>query len=482
LELAFLKEGHQFIIMSASTSEQKGTAGLLKGIHNWLAQQIDDQKPKGTIASLDGVRAIACIIVVLYHSTSLIYWRWDIDHKPLLAALNYIGARGVTLFFVLSGFLLFLPYAKAFLSGKNWPQARTFYMRRILRIVPGYYFALFAIILLKNSSYLQPHNWKTLFSFLTFFMTHPQSDRVNGVYWTLAVEFQYYMLLPLIALGIYGLTRLVHPKRRLWVVIGSLFVMITWGLATRSWGDALFASPDGQTQLASSRILRYTAFLIYGDHGKFFEDFGIGMLLALLYVVATNPLRGDIYRRVLSRLSPWLWWGGIVLFAFAAWRNASNLPTWPATFGIFDAYPGWAVEFTFALGCACCMLAILFNGTGLLNRFFIWTPLRWIGLISFSLYLWHDPIIVALEANLAPSLFQHFHGLMTVGIFAVVECILILAVSFTLYVLVEKPGMRLSERLRNKNRESRERQDTARLVNTLPQKEEPEVEKTAIPT
>jgi peptidoglycan/LPS O-acetylase OafA/YrhL len=205
------------------------------------------------------------------------------------------------------------------------------------------------------------------------------------------------------------------------------------------------------------------------------------MLLVVLYVVVSNSLRGDIYRRVLLRLSPWSWWVGIAILIFAAWRNGSNLPYWPAAFRIFDTYPGWAIEFTLALGYACCILAILFNGTGPLNRFFTWTPLRWVGLISFSLYLWHEPIITALEANVAPSLFQHFHDVMTVVIFAVIECIMVLTVSFTLYVLVEKPGMRLSERWRNKNRESHEQQDTARLVNTPTQDEDPNLEKRELP-
>jgi peptidoglycan/LPS O-acetylase OafA/YrhL len=464
--------------MSLAADEQKRTSGVFKKIGSWLAHHVGDEKPKGTIASLDGVRAIACIIVVIYHSTSLIYWRWDIDHKPLLAAINFIGTKGVTLFFVLSGFLLFLPYAKALLFEKSWPKARTFYMRRILRIIPGYYFALFAIILLGKPSYLQPHNWKTLFAFLGFFMTHAQSDQINGVYWTLAVEFQYYMLLPLIALGIYGLTRLVRPKLRLLVVIGSLFTMIAWGLGTRIWADSSFAGPDPQGQL-THRLLNLFIFLIYGDQSKYFEDFAVGMLLVVLYVIVTNSFRGDVYRSILLRLSPWFWRVGLIILVFAAWRNASYLPYWPATYKIFDAYPDWAIELAFALGCGFCILAILFNGNGLLNRFFTWTPLRWVGLISFSLYLWHEPLIAALEANLAPSLFQHFHAIPTVVIFSVIECILVLTISFTLYVLVEKPGMRLSEKLRGKNRESREQQNVARLLNTLSQNDNLDVENVA---
>src|SRR5712692_4354616 len=75
---------------------------------------------KNNIAVLDGVRAIACLIVMSYH-ISLIgadtqLWDPFSPSHPLFASVVYAGAMGVTLFFVLSGFLLFMPYAKALLS------------------------------------------------------------------------------------------------------------------------------------------------------------------------------------------------------------------------------------------------------------------------------------------------------------------------------------------------------------------------------
>src|SRR6266849_5310957 len=99
---------------------------------------------KNNIAVLDGVRAIACLIVMSYH-ISLIgadthLWDPFSPSYPLFGSVIYAGAMGVTLFFVLSGFLLFMPYAKALLSIKaNWPSAGSFYLRRAFRIIPAYY-------------------------------------------------------------------------------------------------------------------------------------------------------------------------------------------------------------------------------------------------------------------------------------------------------------------------------------------------------
>src|SRR5215475_53636 len=84
---------------------------------HWI-QSIFRVQGKGnnsTIVALDGVRAIAAMMVVTLHLNEFAGLPWNIDHDPLATSLAVFGRTGVDLFFVLSGFLLFLPYARALL-------------------------------------------------------------------------------------------------------------------------------------------------------------------------------------------------------------------------------------------------------------------------------------------------------------------------------------------------------------------------------
>src|SRR5690349_20215062 len=124
-----------------------------------------------TILALDGVRVFATIAVITFHINSLVANNlWDKPSNPLSSAFETFGGSGVTLFFVLSGFLLFMPYANALLFQEHWPSTRRFYLRRVLRILPGYYVALALMILLFQRQYLQPDHWRDLLLFFTFFM------------------------------------------------------------------------------------------------------------------------------------------------------------------------------------------------------------------------------------------------------------------------------------------------------------------------
>src|SRR5260370_28916676 len=90
---------------------------------------------------------------------------------PLVTAVAFAGDTGVTLFFVLSGFLLFLPYAKALLfEDTRWPSTRQFYLLRVLRIIPAYYVSLCLIVLIFPPAYLHLLHRKQWFFFFTLFM------------------------------------------------------------------------------------------------------------------------------------------------------------------------------------------------------------------------------------------------------------------------------------------------------------------------
>ncbi len=438
---------------------------------SWLATQLEENKPKGAIASLDGVRAVACLMVIAFHIDLITYnaHLWTMSGQPLTSAILLAGDAGVTLFFVLSGFLLFLPYAKALLFEQSWPGARLFYLRRALRVMPGYYFSLVLLVLLSQPQYLQPQHWNDTLLFVLFQMDASRSTfrQINGPYWSLAIEFQFYLLLPLIALGMYAVTRLLtrwmSAEKRFWVVAACLLGVIGWGLLSRSLGEYLMEHPQ-TTFLVPRGTLNVILFFTYGTIGKYLEDFAVGMLASLIYVFVTGPSRAINAPRM-RRLSPWLWGCGILLLLFMTMQDYSLSYDyfWPGVPG-FVQLPDWTREIGFSLGFGCCILAVLFDGAAL-RRFFEWTPLRWIGLISYSLYIWHLPLLLVFINNVGPSL-SGLPPFLIYSLYWVWVAVIIIPFSCALYLLIEKPGMRLSNRLRSRLTEKRK--PTPTPANPLP--------------
>lgn len=150
------------------------------------------------INALDGLRAIAILLVLLYHLTP----ERDSDHgiKAIIFKLADIGYSGVDLFFVLSGFLI----TRILLGNhkKNRP-LKLFYIRRFLRIIPLYYTSLFFVFLLfplLTSLYeipaisLQIPFWIYISNYIGKVDVH----FYLGHFWSLAVEMQFYIFWPLV--------------------------------------------------------------------------------------------------------------------------------------------------------------------------------------------------------------------------------------------------------------------------------------------
>lgn len=418
----------------------------------WLTQELEENKPRGTIAVLDGVRAVAIILVIVYHVNRMTGDRlWDKFSHPFASALSTFGSAGVILFFVLSGFLLFMPFAKALLFESNWPSVRLFYVRRMLRILPGYYLSLLAIILLFQPQYLQPDHWNQLLLFLTFFMDSSTTTfrQLNGPYWTLGIEWWFYMLLPLITIGIYAIVRRVPRQRRLLAVVCCLLGLVALGLFVRLCGFYLTSHPT-QTFLVPRPVLNAILFFCFGVTGKYLEVFALGMLVSLCYIYAAQAAKENRLQLVARRASPWLFGAGLLLLYFAAmWHfmHDYNYLGWPFINALLPYYNEFC-DFTYALGFSACVAAILF-GPLALQRPFAWTPLRWIGLVSYGLYIWHLQLFIVLMNDILPR-FSGLNYYVGYSLYWVWAFLIVIPFALLFYIVIEKRWMKLGNDLRRK--------------------------------
>jgi len=163
------------------------------------------------------------------------------------------------------------------------------------------------MILIYHPEYLSLDYLRRLLGFLTLFMdSFPQTyKQIDGPLWSLAVEWQFYLILPLLVLAMRPLVRRGGLPRRAIMLGLCLLALVAWGVFSRYEGIQLFQHPD-QSFLLPRNILNLIMPFVWGPsvtglHGKFLEDFAVGMLLSSLYTLARST--PDLNAR-LQRLWP----------------------------------------------------------------------------------------------------------------------------------------------------------------------------------
>jgi peptidoglycan/LPS O-acetylase OafA/YrhL len=322
-----------------------------------------------SIASIEVLRGLAAVIVCLYHFTN--------GHHNFISEQNWLkaiagkGWLGVEVFFVISGFVI--PFAMA-RNAYQWRNFPTFLLKRWVRIDPPYWLSILfvlgintlALCWLVDSPSVSLERILLHFAYLLVFF--PSHDWLNGVYWTLAIEFQYYILIAL-------LFPLLNHARYFWLVIGALLTASVFSNAPAFFFDyAMFF---------------VLGFLLFQRYEKRMHE--------AMFVLASTAVFGLIFYKFslqycLAGFFPWL--------LIAYWPNAQ--------------------------------LRVL----------------RWLGMISYSLYLIHLP----LAKKLIPLAAQHLEGDGPRLVFVLLLFAFTLLLAFAFFHLIEKPAIRWSNFFQYKKR------------------------------
>jgi peptidoglycan/LPS O-acetylase OafA/YrhL len=351
----------------------------------------DPPSVRRTIHGLDGVRALAAGLVMVFHFRTV---SGVVPPEPLDLVIGN-GWVGVDIFFAISGFILFLPWARAH-HDHSLVSRRRYFRNRALRILPAYWFNLFVLVALSASGLLFTlPGLRTLLLNATFTASYVRPGTwtlVNGVAWTLFCEVVFYLLLPFLA-------RLFVGRR--WVLGLPLVVAVCM---TLRW-EAIHAYADPASHVA----LQQSLFNIGGT----LDEFAMGMTMGAVWA------RLEFSRRVLPRWSPivlvvaglagiWgtLWLLQDVVGPSAYWNGA----------GPWAWLPLMTFKPIIAASAAVFILGICYQ-PNLVGRVFSTRALVYLGTISYGLYLWHLPLATRMVSAMprAWSPTERFLVLVVVG-------------------------------------------------------------------
>jgi peptidoglycan/LPS O-acetylase OafA/YrhL len=368
------------------------------------APQGDVIHQAGEVRSIrvESLRGAACLAVLTAHIFGTAH-----AFNPATTLDTYVhrtifgGGFSLFLFFALSGYLLYWPFAKRDFADGRDVSLSSYARNRALRILPLYWTVVIVILILQEGG----GSWAQWWRFMTFSQSYfsqtvaGSPGQVNGPLWSVIVELHFYTVLPLLA---FALARLSRGSRAgaatIMLALAGGFLYVRWHFVTSTHGTG-------------SLLWRYST-------PANFYFFFPGMLLALLRL-QWEERRPAWLRGPLASGNVWL------LASVPIWAIVLNAPKYDR-------------DSIAAVGAFLMVGAIVLPVTaGALVRILDWRPVALMGLASYSMYLWHVPIVEFFERNVVQASFPKLFLLAAPSS---------IAVALVSYALIERPFLRLRRR------------------------------------
>ena len=395
------------------------------------------------LAGADFIRASACFIVLGHHLSQRMSWNGSLGWMEWMRVFVQTGGFGVSMFFVLSGYLLAQPFWSSLDAGRPLPSLRVYAMRRAARILPGFWLSLTVTFVLTITVFhfgLTPQlvlrylsgvflvadwHWVTLFPV-----------EVNGPLWSISFEVTSYMLLPLGFIALFALASRVGAgwrTRVLWLgviaaalIAHMLFVRFVHpGSLQRGWDYGLIGG--AKTWMPNFNPFGYfamfaTGALAAGIQAKLarYRNFAFDGL-ALLALVAVIVLLG--------------------IQTQARGTESYGLLLVPHNFPWFH------------LAIAACLALI--PSSVIVGRVLDNPAVRYLARISFGIYVWHYVVLELVRITVAPDI---DHGRMEDPLRMAWISALIIGISILIahasFYLVENPIIQWARRLETRSEQA----------------------------
>lgn len=362
------------------------------------------------LAGLDALRGLAAAAIVVLH-VWLYTTTTSADRSGFAEAVVHELRLALTLFFVLSGFLIYRAWVAHLLDGRSRPALRRYASARVRRLVPGAWACLAvsvpALVALDHVRGVQVPDAGLLPLFAVFAQgLHPETvARLNPPMWTLTVEATFYLLVPALgALAVALVTRVpaLRSRGRVALLVPALVLALA-GTAFNVW---LLSRPPSLVLASALPALA--------------PCFAAGMAAAAL-----------AHGRTAGRGAAWvLLAGGAALVGLNGWWHESGLASGSDAGRVVRDAPA-------AVGFALVLTAVAHGPRP--SRVLSWRPFTWLGERSYGVYLWHMPVIFLLRAG---GVFPEGRLLPALLVVALV----VLPVAHLSWTLVERPALRWRRR------------------------------------